>query len=218
MAVIADADIDSLNAQIDELYMEGRLKEVEAVLKEMMELIKSEDGEQMAYVNMLNRMGGYYREMHEFEKAESVFLEAMKICAEISGRDHPDYATTINNFASLCRIMKKFAKSEKLFLEAMKIYEKTLGKQHFLYSSALNNLGLLYQDMGEFEKAAKLHEEALEIVRKQEEDKIIHATSLNNLASAYRALGRNVKTTGNKDPLTKCQSVKMIPILGSTTL
>ena len=45
--------------------------------------------------------------------------------------------------------------------------------------------------MKAFEKAEKLHREALEIVRKDKENPIAYATTLNNLAGPYRATGRN---------------------------
>ena len=45
--------------------------------------------------------------------------------------------------------------------------------------------------MKSFEKAEKLHKEALEIVRKDTENPIAYATTLNNLAGPYRAAGRN---------------------------
>ena len=177
---------DTLNAEISKLYKEGRLREVEPLLDELVDLLKKTN-EKMSYVSALNQLGGYYREMHKFEKAELSFKEAKELSAEILGIDHPDYATTINNFAGLYRIMKKFLLAEDMFLEAIKIYEGTIGKDHLLYASGLNNLGLLYQDMGKFEEAIELHDKALKILEKigKEKNILTFATSLNNLASAY---------------------------------
>ncbi|MCQ2560015.1 MAG: tetratricopeptide repeat protein, partial [Clostridia bacterium] len=141
------------------------------------------------YLAMLNELGGLYRAEGKYAEAEAAFKKAKTGLAAWNDQS-PDYATTINNLAGLYRLTGQFAKAEKLFQETLQIYAQTVGKNHFLYSSGLNNLGLLYQDQKRYPEAIALHEEALQIVKKLLFQIVPYATSLNNLANAYRAVGR----------------------------
>jgi tetratricopeptide (TPR) repeat protein len=181
-------DLQGLQNNVDGLTAQGKYGEAIELLKTEALSVHNDNAVTGA---ILNELGGLCRAVGQYTESESAFKKAMEILSLYPGKDDPDYATTLNNLAGTYRLMGEENKAESLFIEAVNIYSRTLGKTHFLYASALNNLGLLYQDMKMFEKAEKLHEEALEIVRKDKTNPIAYATTLNNLAGPYRAMGRN---------------------------
>ncbi|MBK6877860.1 MAG: tetratricopeptide repeat protein [Ignavibacteria bacterium] len=49
----------------------------------------------------LNNLGGYYYETGNYEKAELLFVEALRIRKDVLGENHPYYSTSLNNLALL---------------------------------------------------------------------------------------------------------------------
>ena len=132
--------------------------------------------------------------MGDYAKAEPLLQEALEICRNGIGNQHPDTVTSLSNLAALYRDMGKYAKAEPLLQEALQIRRKALGNQHPDTATSLDNLATLYRDMGKYAKAEPLYEEALQICRKVLGNRHPDtATSLNNLAELYRDMGDYAK-------------------------
>jgi tetratricopeptide (TPR) repeat protein len=135
-----------------------------------------------------NNLGNIYRDLGQFEKSESLYLQAKEIRAEFEPlREHPFYAGSCNILADLYSYMNEYAKAEQLYIEAKNINSKNDDRK--AYAQSCNNLAILYLDKGEFKKAETLAQEA------QENFKVILtpgdpdiAISLNTLGDIYFAM------------------------------
>jgi len=152
---------------------------------------KKEEGGERRYAQYCENLGYFYTDIGQYEEAEPLFLEDLKIQTEISGKEAPKYANSLNNLALLYQEMGELSKAEPLLLEVKKIDEKTVGSNHKDYSATLNNLGLLYQLMGKFEEAEPLFLEAQKIdIKTIGKDHPDYAITLNNLGLLYQDMGR----------------------------
>jgi len=59
-----------------------------------------------------NNLAELYRSMGQYQKAEPLYLKAVKIFEKILGEEHPDTATSYNNLAGLYEIMGENKKAE----------------------------------------------------------------------------------------------------------
>ncbi len=181
-----DFNTESFIEEIDNQYSKLNVDDMEKYLINTIYHAGEKYGEESAgYAALLNELGGFYRTVSKYEKAEEIFLKAKVVIERVAGKDNSNYATTINNLAGVYRLTGDYKKAEQLFFNAIEIYKNISFEGSFVYSSALNNLGLLYMDMKEYQKAANLFEEAKEIAKKESNDPVIYATGLANLANAY---------------------------------
>jgi tetratricopeptide (TPR) repeat protein len=68
--------------------------------------------------------------MHEYVKAEPLYLDALRIRQKVLGPEFPDTANRLDRLAGLYRDMSKYAKAEPLYREALRIRQKILGPEH----------------------------------------------------------------------------------------
>jgi predicted ATP-binding protein involved in virulence len=104
--------------------------------------------------------------MGTYEKAEPLYLKALKISEKVLGEEHPNTATSYNNLAGLYESIGAYKKAEPLYLKALKIREKVLGEEHPSTAGSYNDLAVLYRSMGAYEKAEPLYLKALKISEK----------------------------------------------------
>ena len=124
----------------------------------------------------------------------SLFTQALEICQEALGEQHPDYATSLNNLAGIYESMGDYAKAETHLTQALAIYREVLGEGHLDYATGMSNLASLYQSTGDYTKAMTLSTEALEIRKKVlGEEHPDYATGLSNLAQLYVSMGEYAK-------------------------
>ena len=76
----------------------------------------------------LNNLGGLYRSMGDYAKAEPLYSRALEIRKKVFGEKHPQTAQSINNLAALYDATGDYAKAEPLFRQALEIDEKFWGK------------------------------------------------------------------------------------------
>lgn len=184
-------EYSALQKQIQTLDMSGRYQELMAVTERYMQMAGQLFGMGDAqYASALNEYAGAHRNLGLYEKAETLYKDALRVMAGALGDQSFEYATILNNMAGMYRLQGCYERSEKAFLKVRDIYANALGKTHFLYISSLNNLGLLYQDMKRYEEAIRLHRESLSILSGMEhQNKVTVATTLINLASAMMGAG-----------------------------
>lgn len=182
---------ESLLKEIDYQFGKLNMDDMENYLTSTINKAAERYGEDSTgFAALLNELGGFYRAVSKYEKAEEVFVKAKTIIQKAAGENNANYATTINNLAGVYRLNGSYKQAEQLFSEAIRIYKLIGLSESFVYSSALNNLGLLYMEIKEYEKAAKRFEEANEIVKKDNKNLVVYATGLVNLANAYLKMGK----------------------------
>lgn len=133
-------------------------------------------------------LGMSYHKKGEFDKAEMLYLGALKVRHKLLGKNNLKYASSLNDLGLLYTHLGKYDKAETLYLEALTIIRKLLGKrlrQH-IYADMIGNIGALYARVGNYRKARPLLEQAVEIKRAKNYD---YALSLNNLLGLYLNIG-----------------------------
>lgn len=81
------------------------------------------------YLNSLNALGVVYKDLGQYEHAEDVFLEALRIC-ESTGNNSLHYANVLLNLSVLYDLINFVGKIDEYYIKAMSIYEKELGSEH----------------------------------------------------------------------------------------
>ncbi len=140
---------------------------------------------------LLDITGYYLTQSAQYELAEPLLQDALRIRESLLGPEHPDTATSLNILASLYRNQGKYELAEPLCQRALDIRERVLGPDHPDTASSLNNLALLYDDQGKYEEAEPLYQRASDIAEKVYGlDHPEVATNLNNLALLYKNQGK----------------------------
>ncbi len=181
-----------LNAQVIQLYQEGKFTEAIPLAEESVRVAEVTFGpESRHFATSLNNLALLYKDQGRYADAEPLYKRALAIDEKVLGPDHPDVALSLNNLAELYREQGKYADAEPLFKRALDIDEKALGPEHASVATDLNNLGVLYEQKGRYPDAEPLYKRALAI-----DEKVLGpdhpdvALSLNNLAELYREQGK----------------------------
>jgi tetratricopeptide (TPR) repeat protein len=145
-------------------------------------------------VRLLSRTASYLSEHARYVEAEPLYQQALQICEQALGPEHPQVASPLNNLANLYSKQGRYVEAELLYQRALQIWEQALGPEHPNVASPLNNLANLYYLQGKYVEAEPLYQQALQI-REQalgpEHPQV--ASPLNNLASLYSEQGRYVE-------------------------
>jgi len=168
--------------------------EISVLQNKINQFEKSGDTNSKDYADLLNNLAMKYFQTGQYDDAESLYLESLKVKKKILGINTLEYANTLNNLAYLYNEVGKNSESEKLFLESLDIYKTKTGERNVNYATLTNNLGLFYLNTGNYEKAEKLISYALEIRKEllgvEHPD---YAASLNNISSLYSEQGNYSK-------------------------
>ena len=85
-------------------------------------------------------------------EAESYYIDALNIRAEVLGTGHADYATSCYNLGVLYYTYGLYKEAEPLFLEAKNVFAEALGKNNYAYTWACASLAGLYKDQALYDK------------------------------------------------------------------
>ena len=140
---------------------------------------------------VLGNLATLYSLQGQYERADPLYLRALKLREAALGPDHPDVATSLNNLAAHYRDQARYDEAEPLYERALKIGEAAFGADHPNVARSLNNLASLYFSQGRYDAAVPLYRRALAIREAAlgAEDPAV-ANTLNNLATTLDALGR----------------------------
>ena len=139
-----------------------------------------------------------FTEQGRYDAALPLAEQAVGLCEQLYGKNHPDYAVALSWMAHVLSGMGDYVKAEPLYRQALGICKKSFGEQHPDYATSLNNLATLYTKMGEYDKSEPLYRQVLEIRKKSlGEQHPDYATSLDNLAELYHTMGEY----GKAEPL-----------------
>ncbi|NBJ91539.1 DUF4125 family protein [Parablautia muri] len=181
--------IEQILAQLDELFAQHKVDQVENFLLERIDEAVAE-GDMASLITLLNEMIGHYRETGEAEKSISCCRQVLLLMEDAGLKGSVAYATTLLNVANACRAAGLLRESMVYFQEVNEIYEKKLTATDFRYASLYNNMSLLFQEMGDYESACDCLERALGIAVMYSEARIEVAVTHTNLAASQLKLGR----------------------------
>lgn len=168
----------------------GNYRPAEGLLLEVLSISKNDEELSGQYSSALMKLANVYGDLHEYEKAEPLYLEAKDLAEKMDGKSSLTYAGNLNNLSILYMETARYEKAAPLYLKTKAIYESLGAHRHPDYAACLNNLGNLYWVMGEYDLAEPFYLEAKslreDILGKQHPD---YAQSLNNLAALYHQMG-----------------------------
>ncbi len=97
-------------------------------------------------------LGFIANQMNEYDKAESLYVEAIASMTEAVGPDDPLVAHFLNSLGLFYYDMNRFLDAESTYKRALAILQKSGDvTDRFVY--VVNNLGLLYWDLGRLDEA-----------------------------------------------------------------
>ncbi len=146
---------------------EGQSERVEKMYQEVLDACRNNPADIQLYSLVLNALANIYNNRGEFEKAEPLYQEGLKIARKNLGNKHPTYARALNNLAIMYRQKAKFEKAIELFTEVAQIRKEILGEKHLEYGKTLRNIAELYYVEKKFDKAEPYYIEANRIFLEQ---------------------------------------------------
>lgn len=140
---------------------------------------------------LYHQLGSFFNFVHEdFKRAESMYLEALKIREEVLGIYSEKTLITKNNLAGLYKDQGRYAEAEKLYLSSIPVCEAVYGVESKLLLTLKDNLAQLYQALGKYEEARRLLDEVIDIKTSvYGSESPFMATSMGNLGVLLTKLG-----------------------------
>lgn len=144
---------------------------------------------------LYHQLGSFFNMvLNDFKRAESMYLEALKIRGEIFGIYSKDTIITKNNLAGLYKDQGRYAEAEELYLSSITICEAIFGAKGKLLLTLKDNLAQLYQVVGKYETARRLLIEVIDIKTSfYGSESSFVATSKGNLGVILTTLGEYEK-------------------------
>ncbi len=149
----------------------------------------------------LNKIGNYYRELKDLERAIDYFDRALEIRLSLYGKRHLKIADLYNNIGDCMYQVGDYDRALEYHEQVLSIRQEKLPFPHFEIAESYNNRGLCWQGKGGDEFAKNDYEKALNIYQ------ALYGTSLQptavghihlNLGSVYDVLFLNAQE--HQDP------------------
>ncbi len=182
-------NIDKVLEQLDSLFAEHKIAEVETFLTGKIDQAATE-GDRGAVITLMNEIIGHFRETGEFDKSVEYCKQVLFLMQKMGMEGSIPYATTLLNVANAYRAAGLLRESMSAYQNVKMIYEGNLSYNDFRYASLYNNMSLLFQEMGDFESACDCLERALGITTQYSGARIETAITYTNLAASQLKLER----------------------------
>ena len=136
-------DINGFIEELDSLYTERRINDVEPFFNESIEQAKKEN-DLAAQFTILNEMMGFFRDTSQFEKSIKACNDCIELMKKMGIEGTVDYATSLQNVANAYRAAGKLAESLEVYKEVFSIYNENIPSDDYRMASLNNNIALLY--------------------------------------------------------------------------
>ena len=141
--------------------------------------------------NLLLQVGIYFYQRGLYKEVEPLWKNALAVCEQVLGPEHPNTLAGLNNLANLYARQGMNEQAELLYLWTLEARERVLGPEHPNTLSTVNNLALNYIEQGKYKQAEPLSLWALQgreqVLGTEHPDTL---ASLSNLAILYRNQGK----------------------------
>ena len=126
-----------------------------------------------------------------YEKAETMFSEALALRKKLWGNEHREVADSLKNLAYVLQTQGKLDEAETMFKATLAMRRKLLGNEHPSVATALNHLASVLHSRTNLAEAEAMHRQALAIRRRAlgNEDRYV-AESLYKLANVLWSRGK----------------------------
>jgi CHAT domain-containing protein/tetratricopeptide (TPR) repeat protein len=185
-------ELASLEAQISQLYSEGKYAAAEPIAEKYVALARQRHGDSRAeYATAIGWLAHVYTAEGRHAEAEPLYSRTLVIYEKTLGPEHLDVAKVLSNLAELYRVQGRYAEAEPLQKRALAIDEKALGAEHPTVATSLDILAAVNYEQGRYAEAEPLYKRSLAIYEKAfgAEHPWV-AVVLNNLALLYDNAGR----------------------------
>ncbi len=116
----------------------------------------------------LDDYSDYYLRIKEYDKAELLLLDVIRIRRETLGQEHYKIGKSLNKLALIYIITGKYPKAEKCLTESLDLLKKAFdkfGQDNINLAPTYHNLGLLFLKTGKYEESEFNLNKALSIRR-----------------------------------------------------
>ncbi len=137
----------------------------------------------------LNNLGLLKIELLQFEEAEVLIKESLKLRLQFYGINHRYVAQSYNNLGRVYESSFKMEESIDLYIKAIKIYEILGERYNMLLARTLINLSTVQLKTEELNVAQMNLIRALTISKKYSEDNSVSLSAMQNLAALFTQRG-----------------------------
>ncbi|MFT3703118.1 MAG: CHAT domain-containing protein [Agriterribacter sp.] len=169
----------------------GRLNKAEELCLMASDIALKGTVDKLAYILVLEKMGGLYERMGLYSKQEAVVLKYFEMAKELYGEKTPKYASSLSGLAGLYQHNHKLEKADSLYKRVLEAKEKIFGKNAAANITILNHLGLVNMEMKKYKTAEQYFKSAVDIISENGgEESPMYPYCVKNLAKLYALSGR----------------------------
>jgi len=182
------AEAAGLQQQAATAFQQGRIAEIEPLLKRSVETLEQAFGpNDPKLAASLAYLADFYEIQGRYQEAEPIYKRVIAIREKTPGRDNLDLGASLNALGGLYKLEGRYAEAEALFRRALEMADAASNPPADTTATILNNLGLIYQNEGRFPEAEPLYRRAIEVAGKAPEaDAVLGPVIRNNLAGLYK--------------------------------
>lgn len=148
--------------------------------------------EKTVHINLLSIKGSLLADQEQYEAAQPVLLEALRLSESLQNRTGDDLAATQYNQLGVLAYYKSDYKTASSYLEkSLALHRKLYPEDSPVITTLLNNLSVLYQNQKDYNKAEKATLEVIARVEKQKgRTNRSYIVAKGNYAAVLHGLGK----------------------------
>ena len=128
-------------------------------------LLPAEGPRQTQHLKVATNLGILRYQLGDYERAESLYREALAVASELHGDEHAQVASARNNLALLLERTGELEEARTQHEQALEIRRAVFGPSHPDVAESLNNLSNVYHELRRWEDAVDTMTQALEMRR-----------------------------------------------------
>ena len=117
----------------------------------------------ISYATHLNILVELLEKTHQFEEANSLCVQILKIDKITIAENHPEHANHLNNYALVLEDLGYLKQALEIYSSVLQIDRITVGEKHQLFARTLNNIAFVHVRLNNLDIAKQLYERAIEI-------------------------------------------------------
>ncbi len=164
----------------------GRLSAAEPMLLRSVAIFEKTAPQSPNFYNSLNNLAGLYTYLGQYDKAESLYQQNLKLSQTAYGENSSQTALTLSALGNLYSRKRDYPQAQQFFQRSLDIRERVLGPDHPDVAESLNALGNNYREQAQYAPIEPLLQRSLKIrLKTYGENHVIVASAINDLALYY---------------------------------
>ncbi len=144
----------------------GQLGEAEALLRSVLEFIKTQEGDNRIQIgSLLNSLAVVARTGGRMNDAEALYKEVLDIRRKLYDRPHPDVAIVLLNLGKVYTDLGRIAEAEPLLRESLEMHKEIYPTDHQGKAIAMDRLAMVLMMKGESADAEAMMSEAIRMFK-----------------------------------------------------